>query len=128
MSTPKYTVRGRVSPGFESVRSLFEHNFRAGREDSAGLVAYVGEERVVDLRGDTREDGDVDDLDSVAEDGPVNGDRLEMLFSASKAVVSVAVAVMVDRGLISYGDRVAQHWPEFAREGKEEITIEDVLR
>ena len=57
MSSPGYTVRGHVSPGFESVRSLFEDNFRFGREDSAGVVAFIGDEKVVDLRGDADHNG-----------------------------------------------------------------------
>ena len=59
---------------------------------------------------------------------PVNDICLELVFSASKAVTSVAVAMLVDRGVLDYGDRVCQHWPEFGAEGKERITIEDVLR
>jgi CubicO group peptidase (beta-lactamase class C family) len=34
----------------------------------------------------------------------------------------------VDRGLLSYSDTVAQHWPEFGRQGKAQITVADVLR
>ena len=32
------------------------------------------------------------------------------------------------RGLLAYDDKVAKHWPEFAQNGKEGITIADVLR
>ncbi|XP_041362872.1 uncharacterized protein LOC121378660 isoform X2 [Gigantopelta aegis] len=33
----------------------------------------------------------------------------------------------VFRGLINYEDKVAQHWPEFAQNGKEEITLKMLL-
>lgn len=36
--------------------------------------------------------------------------------------------ILVDRGLLSYEDKVAMHWPDFAQGGKENITISDVLR
>ena len=36
-------------------------------------------------------------------------------------MTSVVFACLVDRGLLRYSDRVAQHWPEFARNGKENI-------
>ena len=42
-------VHGTVAPGYESVREMFEENFRAGREENAQLCVYVGETRVVDL-------------------------------------------------------------------------------
>ena len=42
-------VHGTVAPGYESVREMFEENFRAGREENAQLCVYVGEQRVVDL-------------------------------------------------------------------------------
>ena len=40
-------VEGSVSPGFESVKEMFEKNFRRGAEDSAQLCVYVGEEKVL---------------------------------------------------------------------------------
>ena len=39
-------VEGSVSPGFESVKEMFENNLRRGAEDSAQLCVYVGEEKV----------------------------------------------------------------------------------
>ena len=37
-------------------------------------------------------------------------------------------AIAADRGLFKYEDKVSQYWPEFAQNGKGEITIADVLR
>jgi len=41
---------------------------------------------------------------------------------------AVAVAMLVDRGLVNYNDAVAKHWPEFGRHGKEGVTLADVMR
>jgi len=38
------------------------------------------------------------------------------------------MAMLVDRGLINYEDLVSKHWPNFAQHGKEQITIEMVMR
>ncbi len=46
-----YRVEGEVSPGFESVRELFEEGFARGLESAAQLCVYVGHECVVDLWG-----------------------------------------------------------------------------
>ncbi len=63
------------------------------------------------------------------------------MFSNSKTVSALALAMLVDRGLISYDDKVTKHWPEFAdksscngvkadcgNKGKMDLTIADVLR
>ena len=31
-------------------------------------------------------------------------------------------------GWIKYSDKICQHWPEFAQNGKENITIEDLMK
>ena len=51
-----------------------------------------------------------------------------MVYSSGKSVMSIAIAMAVDRGLLSYTDRVAQHWPEFGSNGKADITLADVMR
>ena len=51
-----------------------------------------------------------------------------MIFSSGKSVAAIVMAMQVDRGLISYTDEVSKHWPDFAKNGKSEITIADVLR
>lgn len=54
-------------------------------------------------------------------DTPVN------LFSAAKAVTAMTVHKLEELGALSIDDRVADHVPEFARHGKEEITLRQVL-
>ena len=51
-----------------------------------------------------------------------------MVFSSGKSVSAFIIALMVERGLLSYDDKVAKHWPDFAQKGKQDITIADVLR
>ena len=36
--------------------------------------------------------------------------------------------MMVDRGLLDYDEPVCKYWPEFAKNGKDRITLADVLR
>lgn len=38
------------------------------------------------------------------------------------------MAIMQDQGNFKFTDKVADHWPEFAQNGKEHISIADVLR
>lgn len=49
------------------------------------------------------------------------------LYSAGKPLVAVAIALLESRGLIDVTRPVAAYFPEFAQNGKAEITILDVL-
>lgn len=54
---------------------------------------------------------------------PVRPSTLFCVFSAGKAVCATAIHVLADRGLVRYDQRVAELWPEFARNGKETTTV-----
>jgi CubicO group peptidase (beta-lactamase class C family) len=55
-------------------------------------------------------------------------DALFWLFSASKAFLAVVVHQLVESGRLHLDDAVAAYWPEFAQNGKREITVRQVLR
>ena len=54
-------------------------------------------------------------------------DTLWLMFSQTKPVTTAVIWQLVERGAISFGDRVADHVPEFARHGKGEITLFQLL-
>ena len=56
------------------------------------------------------------------------GDSLQCVYSSSKAVSAVAVAQLADRGLLNYNVPVANYWPEFGENKKQELRVEDILR
>lgn len=53
--------------------------------------------------------------------------KICIMHTIFQAVCSIVIAVMVDRGLLNYADRVVDYWPEYGRYGKNATTIEDVL-
>src|SRR5262245_34089063 len=52
---------------------------------------------------------------------------LTPVFSTTKAVAALMIARLVSAGALTYGRRVADLWPEFAAEGKGDLTVEQVL-
>ena len=114
-SSKSVAVEGFVSPGYESVREMFERNFSRGAEESSQLCVYVGEEVVVDLWASTSHSS-------------YTGDTLTNVFSSTKSITAIAMAALVDLGLINYSDKISQHWPEFAENGKGDVTIADLMR
>jgi CubicO group peptidase (beta-lactamase class C family) len=57
-----------------------------------------------------------------------DGDSLQMIFSSGKSVEAIAVAMLVDRKLLDYDQKISHYWPEFAKNGKENITVADLMR
>jgi len=114
-SSQPVKVKGSVSPGYESVKELFENNFKRGAEESAQLCVYVGEEKVVDL------------WCSVTDPG-YTGNTLTNVFSSTKSLTAIAMASLEDKGLMKYTDKISSYWPEFGQNGKEDITVADLLR
>jgi len=58
---------------------------------------------------------------------PAREDTLFLLFSQTKVLTSAAVWALVEDGLVSFNDRVADHIPEFAARGKGAITLQQVM-
>ena len=109
-------IEGTISSDYKSLRQMFTENFKSGRESHAQLCVYVKGEKVVDLWG------------SMEHSGKFTGDTLTNVFSSTKSLTSLAMAMMVDRGLISYTDKISKHWPEFGRDGKHGLTLADLMR
>eukprot|EP00090_Calanus_glacialis_P014614 TRINITY_DN23439_c0_g1_i1.p1 TRINITY_DN23439_c0_g1~~TRINITY_DN23439_c0_g1_i1.p1 ORF type:complete len:422 (-),score=98.83 TRINITY_DN23439_c0_g1_i1:67-1332(-) len=109
-------VEGTVAPGYESVRDMFEANFREGRETNAQLCVYVGDELVIDLYA------------SLYDSSSYTGDTLSNVFSSTKSLTAICMARMVDNGLLDYNEKISKYWPEFAQNGKGETTVADLMR
>src|SRR5882757_8064577 len=106
-------VHGTVSSGFELVRDAFAANFERSGDDAevgAAVCVYVNGKQVVDLWGGFADAGRKRAWQS---------DTLANIWSATKGVVAIAVAMLVDRGKLSYDEPAAKYWPEFAQAGKE---------
>jgi CubicO group peptidase (beta-lactamase class C family) len=118
---PQAGIHGFVAAGYEPVRDAFAANFIRQGEDAelgAALAVHVRGACVVDLWGGV----------AVAASGsPWHADTLVNIWSATKGVVALAVAMLVDVGRLDYHDPVARHWPEFAAAGKGGITIAQLL-
>ena len=111
-------IEGWVAHGFESVRRTFERNLSERRELGAACAAYVGGEKVVDLWGGVRD----------ARSGARwDEDTLVLVYSTSKGLAAMTLAMLHSRGLLDYDERVAAYWPEFAQNGKERVTVRQLL-
>src|SRR5690242_21561875 len=58
---------------------------------------------------------------------PATSDNLFLLLSQTKVLTSSAVWALVEEGRLSFMDKVADHLPEFARRGKADITLHQLM-
>ena len=57
----------------------------------------------------------------------VTSQTLFPVFSAGKSVLTTLCHILVKEKLFSFDDRVCDYWPEFAQNGKENITVRNIL-
>ncbi|RDI63344.1 serine hydrolase domain-containing protein [Nocardia pseudobrasiliensis] len=101
-------VEGFVERGFESVREGFARA-HDGDEGAAQLCVYRRGRVVVDL--------------STGADP----ESTSVLMSVSKGITATCAHILVDRGLLDLTAPVREYWPEFAAEGKADITVAQLL-
>jgi CubicO group peptidase (beta-lactamase class C family) len=119
MSVAKsHSVEGYVARGFEAVREAFADNFARRRELGGACCAYHHGEKVVDLWGGVR---------NKQTGEPWQQDTMVIVYSATKGLAAMTLAIAHSRGWLDYDQRVSAYWPEFAQQGKERITVRQLL-
>lgn len=111
-------ISGDVDDGYGKVADVFRRNMASGGEVGAAVSVYRDGVKVVDLWGGFR---------NGITKAKWQHDTLVNMFSTTKGVASLAVAVAAARGLISYDATVADYWPEFAQASKGSITVRQLL-
>ena len=114
----KGMVEGYNRPEFEQVREAFTRNFTEHDELGASVAVTRGGKLVVDLWGGWKDK---------ARTQPWTRETRAPLWSGTKPITGICFAMIVDRGLTTYEDRVSKYWPEFGAADKEAITIAQLL-
>uniref|UniRef100_A0A0K0EGP2 Beta-lactamase domain-containing protein n=1 Tax=Strongyloides stercoralis TaxID=6248 RepID=A0A0K0EGP2_STRER len=115
---PQFNIVGCYEDKFEKVVEVFKKNFYQGWEPLGASVAiYYQGKCVADLYGgfsDTKHNLWTSQTQTV-------------VFSVSKSIGALCIALLVDRGECSYDDKIINYWPSFGNNGKENITIRHVM-
>ena len=111
-------VKGHVSAGFEAVRDAFAENFSRRHELGGACCVYYRGEKVVDLWGGVR---------NKATGEPWEEDTMVLVYSSTKGLAAMTLAVAHSRGWLDYEQLLCSYWPEFAQQGKETITVRQLL-
>ena len=111
-------VQGVVTPGFEAVRTAFAQNFEQRGEQGAACTMFHRGRKVVDLWGG---------IADASTQAAWNEDSVVLVYSLTKGMTGLACALAVSRGLFAYDMPVARIWPEFAANGKQHVTVRELL-
>ena len=114
----EFPISGFTAPGFEPVQEAFAANFSEDKELGAGFAAYLDGELIVDLRGghaDRRKEKAWDERTIVP------------IYSTTKPIAALVLASIVEALPAGYETPVADIWPEFAANGKDSVSLAQMV-
>ena len=102
----------------ERVEDMFNSQIVEGHHPGAALAVYRFGKPVLDLYGG---------LADLAAGTPVTEDTIFVLYSSTKSLTAACLYLLWERGQYDWDDPVATHWPGFSQNGKEDVTIRQVM-
>lgn len=118
MNSSNSNLGGTFAPRFGAVAREFERNFSDRAEVGAAFAVVHDGVMVVDLWGG---------LSDKSSGTPWRHDTLQMIWSGTKGLVAVCILLLSERGLIELDKSVATYWPEFGRNGKQDVLVRHVM-
>eukprot|EP00924_Labyrinthula_sp_SR-Ha-C_P007179 snap_masked-scaffold_8-processed-gene-11.4-mRNA-1 protein AED:1.00 eAED:1.00 QI:0/-1/0/0/-1/1/1/0/466 len=117
----KITV-SECSSEYAAVLSAFQENFRKNKEKAAQISIFCRNKRVLNISG-ISEDFKPENF---------NTNSLNVIHSSGKVIESLILAYVLQNQKqekkYSYDSKISAVWPEFAVNGKENITITDLMK
>lgn len=109
---------GDYDDRFAPVVARFEEHLASNSYGGASLSVFIDGDPVIDVWGG---------LADVTRGREWQRETLALLFSCSKSVTTIVMLTLAERGVIDLDAEVSLYWPEFASNGKENVTVRDVL-
>ncbi len=111
-------IHGTAEPRFDRLSELVSASIDSGDDVGASVSVTVEGETVVDIWGGwTDEDRTT----------PWQADTITNVWSTTKTMTSLSALILVERGELDPDATVATYWPEFAANGKEAITVKQLM-
>jgi CubicO group peptidase (beta-lactamase class C family) len=107
-----------TDPRFEAVRAAFEANFASGEENGASFCMTLEGKPVVDIWA-----GYADE----AQTRPWEKDTIVNVYSTTKTMTALTALLLADKGELDFAAPVAKYWPEFAANGKADVTVAHLM-
>lgn len=111
-------VQGTCSERFAPLRECFSQLLATDADLGSSLALTVDGQFEVDLWGGWADE---------ARTRPWQRDTVVNVWSTTKTMTSLAALLLVDRGELDIDAPIARYWPEFAVQGKGDITLGQVM-
>ncbi|MEI6487155.1 MAG: serine hydrolase domain-containing protein [Sphingomonadales bacterium] len=111
-------VHGFVDPRFAAVRTAFAAALERGDDLGASFAATIDGELVIDIWGGWADAGKT---------RPWQEDTIVNVYSTTKTMTALTALWLADQGALSFEQRVAHYWPEFAAAGKQDVTVAQLM-
>jgi CubicO group peptidase (beta-lactamase class C family) len=111
-------IEGTCEERFAQVKEAFAENFAKRNEYGAAIAVTIAGKPVIDLWA-----GHADK----ARTRPWRHDTLVNVFSTTKGLTAICAHRLADQGKLEFDAPVVRYWPEFAQNGKERITVRQLL-
>lgn len=113
-----FKIGGYCDERFADVRRIFAENLVQSAEGGAGFSVYWQGNLVVNLWGGMRDR---------SQTLPWQQDTLVNVFSATKGITALCAHRLIEQGVLDLDSPVGRYWPEFAMQGKQDISVRMIL-
>lgn len=113
-----FPISGHVYSGFEPVKAAIVENFADEGELGCQVAIFHKGNPVVDLCAGWQDR---------KRDNIVTPRTLFSVYSSGKAMAALVIAYLVEQGHLNYDAPVTDIWPEFARHGKDRLTLAQMM-
>ena len=110
--------RAQIGNTQARVQGVVDQLVGSGVEAGLQVAAYLDGDLIVDAWAGVAD---------AATGRKVGGETLFGVFSCGKGVLATAIHILADRGKLEYDTPVTRYWPEFAANGKDRITVRNVM-
>lgn len=109
--------QGYVNEQFQDLANQFSR-LQDGRTEFGGaaLVVYFKGQKVVDIFTGKK-----------SKTEQWQEDTMSVCYSTGKGILATLAHILVSEGLVEYDRKIAEFWPEFAQNGKENMTLRHIL-
>ncbi|MEX1250358.1 MAG: serine hydrolase domain-containing protein [Hyphomonas sp.] len=109
---------GFAQDRFAPVKAAFEANFASGAENGASFCMTLEGKPVVDIWAGYGDE---------AQTKPWEKDTLVNVYSTTKTMTALTALYLADKGALDFTAPVAKYWPEFAANGKADVTVAHLM-
>jgi len=111
-------MNGTYEPKYAPIVDALQRSLTVGWDLGASMFVAINGTTVIDVAGGYKDKAKTKVYDT---------STINLVFSCGKIMEAMSMAILEDKGLLNIDNPIAKYWPEYGQNGKDEITIKDLL-